>query len=202
MAEPSRYNVSGYEFVNGDILKNKLNIKDKQILEDTETILLNDSYNYFLDLLNKGEVEFNLQLIFEIHKYFLGTLYEWAGKIRAVEISKDGILFCAYSQIPNGLKELEKILNKNVPKKEDSKKMVSEKLSFIHCEFNAIHPFREGNGRTIRLFLDLLAVNSGFNLIDFELTSTEDYIKACKLGMKMNYGKMTEIIQKGLKKLS
>ncbi len=202
MAEPSRYNVSGDEFVNDKILKNKLEINNREILEDTETILLNDSYNNFLELLSKGRVKFNLNLIFEIHKYFLGTLYTWAGKTRTVEMSKDDILFCAFSQIKNALKKFEEILNKNLPTTKDSKKVVSEKLSIIHCEFNAIHPFREGNGRTIRLFLDLLAVNCGFNLIDFEITSTEDYIKACKSGMTMDYKNMANIIQKGLKKLS
>lgn len=201
MVEPSRYNIPGDESVKGGVLKNILNIKDQKTLDDTETILLNDTYNNFLELLQKREFTFNTKLIFDIHKYFLGTLYSWAGRIRTVEISKNDVLFCASSQIKKSLEDFEKILKKIFPSEKDVKKEVAKKLSIIHCEFNAIHPFREGNGRTIRLFLDLVAVNLGFNLIDFTRTSPQNYIKACKLGMNMNYNEMEKIITMGLKKL-
>lgn len=108
------------------------------------------------------------------------------------------MLFCASFQIKKAIEDFEKILKKNLPTKKDSKEEVAKKLSVIHCEFNAIHPFREGNGRTIRLFLDLITVNHGFNLVDFSKTSTENYIKACKAGMNMDYTKMGKIILKGL----
>lgn len=201
MVEPSRYSVSGDESAKDGILKNKLDIKDQRALEDTETILLNDTYNHFLELLQNDKLNFNIKLLFDIHRYFLETLYSWAGKVRTVEISKNGVLFCASFQVKKAMEDFEKILNKNLPTFKDTKDEVSEKLSIIHCEFNAIHPFREGNGRTIRLFLDLIAVNSGFNLIDFEKTSPEDYIKACKFGMNMDYSEMATIISKGLKLL-
>lgn len=181
MAEHSRYDVAGDE---GRILKNKLGITDQKALEDTETLLLEDTYVHFFSLLQKEKLRFNVKLIFEIHKYFLGTLYAWAGKIRSVEISKDGILFCASSQIKKELKILDKIIKKNIPLFKDNRKIISEKFAVIHCEFNAIHPFREGNGRTIRLFLDLLAVNSGYGLIDYGKTFKKDYIKTCMAGMQ------------------
>lgn len=194
MAELSRYNVSGEE----EVLKNKLGINNQKVLEDTETLLLKDTYVHFFSLLRKGKLRFHVKLTFEIHKYFLDTLYTWAGKIRSVEISKDGILFCASSQIKKELKILDKIIKKNIPLSGNNKKIISEKLSIIHCEFNAIHPFREGNGRTIRLFLDLLAANSGYGLIDYSKTFKRDYIKACITGMKKDYYKMQKILFRGL----
>ncbi|NIA18464.1 MAG: hypothetical protein GWO85_00040 [Simkaniaceae bacterium] len=201
MAEPSRYSVGGDESAKDGILKNKLEIKDQKTLEDTETLLLKDSYEYFLGLLEKGNLKFDQKLIFEINKYFLETLYSWAGKSRTVEISKNGVLFCASSQINVALEKLDEILGTHLPSEKDSKKEVGEKLSVIHCEFNAIHPFREGNGRTIRLFLDLLAASLGFDVIDFAKTSQENYINGCKLGMNMEYDKMSRIIYKGLSKI-
>lgn len=195
MAEHSRYNVSGNE---AEILENKLGITDQKMLEDTETLLLKDTYVYFFSLLQKGKLEFGVRLIFEIHKYFLGTLYVWSGRIRGVEISKDGILFCASSQIKKELKNLDKIIKKNIPLFGAKKKIISEKLAIIHCEFNAIHPFREGNGRTIRLFLDLLAVNCSYSLIDYSKTLKITYIKGCIAGMKKDYSKMQKILFKGL----
>lgn len=195
MAEHSRYDVSGDE---AEILKNKLSITDQKVLEDTETLLLKDTYVYFFSLLQKGKLKFNARLIFEIHKYFLGTLYAWAGRTRGVEISKDGILFCASSQSKKELKNLDKIIKKNIPLFGANKKNISEKLAIIHCEFNAIHPFREGNGRTIRLFLDLLAVNCHYGLIDYSKTLKTTYIKGCIAGMKKDYSKMQKILFKGL----
>lgn len=200
MVEPSRYKVSEEDSENG-VLKNKLGIKDQKNLEDTETILLNDTYNHFFELLQKEKLRFDIKLIFDIHKYFLETIYVWAGRVRSVEISKNGVLFCAHLQIQEALKNFEKILTQNLPSFEDTKKEVSKKLAVIHCEFNAIHPFREGNGRTIRLFLDLIAVSLGFNLIDFSKNSQEIYIEACRLGMAMDYKKMSNIIYDGLRKL-
>ncbi|MBI5413447.1 hypothetical protein HZA42_03830 [Candidatus Peregrinibacteria bacterium] len=55
MAEPSRYNVSGNE---GEILKNKLGITDQKALEDTETLLLKDTYVHFFSLLQGGKLRF------------------------------------------------------------------------------------------------------------------------------------------------
>lgn len=196
MAEHSRYNVGGQE--DGGVLKNNLNIKDQKTLEDTETILFFDAYKHFFELLEKGKLQFDVKFIFQIHKYSLETLYQWAGKTRTVEISKDGVLFCASSQIEKNLKLFEKILNKNLPEPTDTKEIIIKKLAIIHCEFNAIHPFREGNGRTIRLFLDLLVVSNGFNLIDYSKSSKENYIKACITGMRKDYSKMQETISKGL----
>ncbi|MBU0706165.1 Fic family protein [Patescibacteria group bacterium] len=199
MAEPSRYNVGGDQ-APSEILKNKLRIKDQQALEDTESVLFSDTYEYFLAKLNEGKLEFNIALIFDVHKYFLGPLYSWAGKVRSVQISKDGVLFCKAAHIESALKEFENLLRKGLPGKSDSKSAVAEKLAIIHCEFNAIHPFREGNGRTIRLFLDLVALNCDYSLIDFGKTSKKTYIEACIAGMNQDYSKMKSIIYKGLRK--
>lgn len=197
MVEPSRYSVGGDE---ENILKNKLRITDIKTLEDTEILLLSDAYKHFFKKLELNEITFDLELIFEIHKFFLSPLYTWAGRIRTVEISKDGILFAPSSQIRKTLEAFEKLLKKNLPKPDDTRKNIAEKLAIIHCEFNAIHPFREGNGRTIRLFLDLIAVKAGFGIIDFSKSKKDAYISACIAGMQQNYPPMERLFYKGLKK--
>ncbi len=194
MAEHSRYDVSGDE----GVLVNKLGITEQKRLDNTETLLLQDTYAHFFTLHQTKKLKFDVKLIFEIHKYFLNTLYSWAGKIRVVEISKDGILFCASSQIKKALENFGHILKKNTPLLKDSKKIISKKLAIVHCEFNAIHPFREGNGRTIRLFVDLLAVKSGYGLIDYRKTLKANYIKACISGMQKDYTKMQRILYERL----
>ncbi len=196
MAAHSRYDVSGD--ASEGVLKNKLKITDQQRLENTETLLLEDAYTYFFELLKIGSMDFNADLILQIHHYFLTTLYTWAGTTRTVNLSKGTILFCPHSQIKDQLKKFKKILKQNIPTSKSNKRTVSEKLAVIHCEFNAIHPFREGNGRTIRLFLDLIAAQCGFSGIDYGKNSKNSYIKACIAGMSKNYAPMQKIIQKGL----
>jgi len=98
MDEHSRYNVGGDEVGADGVLKNRLGISDREMLGDIETLSLNDSYGYFTELLRNRGLKFDVKLIFAIHKYFLSSLYSWAGKIRTVEISKNNILFCASSQ--------------------------------------------------------------------------------------------------------
>jgi len=140
MVELSRYNVGGDESAS-EILKNKLGIKDLKALEDTESVLFSDTYEYYLEKLERGELIFDLDLIFKIHKYFFETLYSWAGEVRNVQISKDGMLFCKVAHLKAALKDFEVLLGKNLPKRVDGILDVAEKLATIHCEFNAVHPF-------------------------------------------------------------
>ncbi len=199
MAERSRYSITAkIAGVEGGILKNKLSIKDQVMLDDAETLLLVDAYTHFFGRLKEEGLDFNLPLLFEIHKYFLGTLYSWAGKIRRIDISKDDILFAPAEYLQNSLTEFERLLYKHIPTATDPKTTIAEKLAFIHNELNALHPFREGNGRTIRLFLDLLAVQSGYRPIDWKRVPDKMYIDACKLGMRKEHSAMKKIIFKGL----
>ena len=87
-----------------------------------------------------------------------------------------------------------------LPKQSDTNDKISQKLAIIHNEFNVIHPFREGNGRTIRLFLDLLAVNFGYNPIDWGKESKAVYFEACVKGAIGDNKAMTRLIKNGLKK--
>jgi len=190
MAGVSRYNAGGDE---GNILKNKLGITDPNVLGDFETILLTDSYEHFINLLSQNKLELDLNLLFTIHEYFLEPLYTWAGKIRTVNISKGDAFFAPAQNIESSLKQFEPTFEKNKPNPEDSKEEVAKKLAFIHCELNVIHPFREGNGRTLRLFLDLLTVQAGYEAVDFKKIPNEEFINACRKGMLQDYEPMETI---------
>ena len=105
MAEHSRYHVSDNAAgVNKGILKNKLGIRSKKKLDDAETLLLADTYSHFFALLKQGKLTFDLSLLFSIHRYFFTTLYDWAGKLRTVDISKDGMLFAPVKYLDRSVK--------------------------------------------------------------------------------------------------
>ena len=91
-------------------------------------------------------------------------IYAWAGKKRIVEISKDGKQFFPTSHFDNAFRYIDLLIAdfKKIPK--DNKKMLSEKLTEILDNVNYLHPFREGNGRTQREFLRLLALEKDLTL--------------------------------------
>ena len=89
--------------------------------------------------------------------------YEWAGEIRTVNISK-GNRFCRCDYIePQINKLLSKLKDENCLKDYDKEK-VAERLAYYLGEINVIHPFREGNGRTQRLFIEHIADSLGYSL--------------------------------------
>ncbi|MEK9160129.1 MAG: Fic family protein [Patescibacteria group bacterium] len=199
MVGVSRYNTGGDQ---ADILKNKLGIKDPKELEDLETLLLTDAYEHFLQLLSENKLKLNLDLFFELHDYFLGPLYTWAGKIRTVNISKGDAFFAPAQNIESALKQFESEFEKDKLIEKDSKEEIARKLASIHCELNVIHPFREGNGRTLRLFLDLLTMNVGYEAVDFKKIPDKEFIDACKHGMLQNYEPMETIYLRLLVKIA
>ncbi|MDD5721347.1 MAG: Fic family protein [Candidatus Pacebacteria bacterium] len=202
MAGHSRYNITNKSAgLEGGVLKNKLGISSQKELEDAETILLVDAYEFFLSKENRDIATFDVKFLFSIHKYFLSTLYDWAGRKREVDISKGKMMFASVNHLDSSLKYLDKILKEDIPKKQDKKNDIAYKIAFIHNEYNAVHPFREGNGRTIRLFLDLLVSSIGYEMIDWSPKSKNDYIKACIFGSIGNHKPMINFILKRLRKI-
>jgi cell filamentation protein len=102
--------------------------------------------------------------LFEIHRHLFQDIYIWAGKKRTVEISKDGKQFFPTSHFDNAFKYIDQIITefKKIPKEDN--KMLAEKLAEILDNVNYLHPFREGNGRTQREFLRLLALEKDLTL--------------------------------------
>jgi cell filamentation protein len=199
MAGRSRYSVSGKEAgMDGDVLRNKLGIKNQKELDDAETILLSDTYEFFFKKLKTDGLLLDLSLLFKLHKYFLSPLYSWAGKMRRINISKGDVLFAPAEYLEQSLKTFETEFAKLAPSSGDTKKVAAHKLAVIHNELNALHPFREGNGRTIRLFLDLVAAAVGYEPIDWGNSSHKIYIQACKAGMVKEHAAMERLIHKGL----
>jgi cell filamentation protein len=102
--------------------------------------------------------------LFKIHKHLFQDIYTWAGKKRTVEISKDGKQFFPTSHFDNAFRYIDQLISefKKIPK--DDKKLLADKLAEILDTVNYLHPFREGNGRTQREFIRLLALEKGLTL--------------------------------------
>lgn len=122
----------------------------------------------------------------QIHGYLFGGLYDFAGKIRTVNISKGGFKFAAAEFLPETLDQIEKM-------SEDSFDQIIDK----YVEMNVDHPFREGNGRTTRIWLDLILKRSLKKCVDWSQINKKDYLEAMEQSV-MDSTKIKFLIQNAL----
>ena len=122
----------------------------------------------------------------QIHGYLFGGLYDFAGKIRTVNISKGGFKFAAAEFLPETLDQIEKM-------SEDSFDQIIDK----YVEMNVAHPFREGNGRTTRIWLDLILKRSLKKCVDWSQINKKEYLAAMERSV-MDSTKIKQLIQNAL----
>ena len=103
----------------------------------------------------------------QIHKYIFGGLYDFAGKIRDKNISKGGFRFA------NAL-----YLNEILPKIEQMPENTFEEIIAKYVEMNIVHPFMEGNGRTMRIWLDLILKKRLNKVINWQFVDKTLYLQA------------------------
>ncbi|HAG52101.1 MAG TPA: cell filamentation protein Fic [Deltaproteobacteria bacterium] len=135
--------------------------------------------------------------ICKMHKMWLGTIYEWAGKYRQVKVSKGDFSFAFPEQIPKLMADLDKgQFCEFTPCRFKSLKEVIKALAVVHTELVIIHPFREGNGRVARMLATLMALQAGLPPLDFRDMigrGMAEYIKAIQVGMERNYEPMEKV---------
>ncbi|MCC6182413.1 MAG: Fic family protein [Bacteroidia bacterium] len=136
----------------------------------------------------------SIDSLFEIHKHLFQDIYVWAGKKRLVEISKDGKQFFPISNFDNAFTYINQLITefKKIPK--DNKKELAEKLAEILDNINYLHPFREGNGRTQREFLRLLALDKDLILNLNPSDNKNVYQQYMKGTIESNVLVLTELI--------
>lgn len=143
------------------LLKNLQNITDPDVLLFIEsgavTKRLQELFQNPLQI--KG-----IETLFDIHKHLFQDIYSWAGKKRTVEISKDGKQFFLTIHFDNALTYIDSLIAEYKKLSKENKQLIAEKLAEILDNINYLHPFREGNGRTQREFLRLLAKEKGLTL--------------------------------------
>lgn len=120
----------------------------------------------------------NLAELQAIHKALFGKIYDWAGEIRTVDIKKGSEEFFLFVlQIPEGAKFVfDGLANENTLK-DLSKEDFVKRLAYFYEQVNFIHPFREGNGRTQRVFWNRVAADAGY-FIDWSQVVGDELDKA------------------------
>jgi len=103
----------------------------------------------------------------QIHKYLFGDLYDFAGIVRSKNISKGGFTFASAIYLEGGLSEIEKM-----------PETTFEEIVKKYVEMNIAHPFMEGNGRSTRIWLDLILKKNIKQCIDWQKIDKNDYFNA------------------------
>lgn len=153
-------------------LINKFNIRDESKLAELEAMItLAKTSELEQDVLKDGFDENDYK---DIHRRLFDTLYNWAGEYRSIEISKKGTMFAKHDEIPELLTNCFKRLKSMDYFRELPFDDFIDEVVDIYCTTNYIHPFREGNGRTQRVFLSQLIRYNGYE-INFSKSDT-DYL--------------------------
>ena len=150
-----------YTDPNTDVLRNLAEITDPDVLLFVES----GAVTKRLQQLYENPIKIKgIKTLFDIHKHLFQDIYFWEGKKRIVEISKDGKQFFPTTRFENAYIFIDSLISdyKKTPKNNTSQLVY--KLAEILDSINYLHPFREGNGRTQREFLRLLALEKNFVL--------------------------------------
>ena len=169
-----------YCYENTDILKNKLNIKDKEKLYDYERKIVLTK----LFILRQEEI---------IGKF---DIYNFAGLFRSENIAKGNFRFAEWEYIEQELIKLLEELKAENYLKGLTKQELAKKLAYYMAELNVLHPFREGNGRAIREFIRELAMKNGYEL-DLTKTTPTNMLNAC-IESVVDTSELEEILYKCL----
>ena len=106
----------------------------------------------------------------QIHAYLFGGLYDFAGQIRTKTIWKDGTLFCRAEYLMQNLKMIEQM-----------PETTFDEIVDKYVEMNVAHPFMEGNGRSTRIWLDLIFKKRIKQCVDWSQINKKDYLEAMRI---------------------
>jgi cell filamentation protein len=200
-----RYDVTGNveaEYVDAEqtVLANKRGYTTLESIQVAEEEALAKAYETLLHEV-LVDTAMTCELLRHIHDRIFGELYAWAGRWRTVGISKPGITWPPPLFVPNAMDEFERTVLMRHPAQSltDDDKFCSA-VAEIQGEFLVVHPFREGNARTIKLLTDLLAAQSGRPLLVYDQSDDgrDKYIAAASQAFRKNYRPMLDVIRSAL----
>lgn len=161
-----------YSYPGSNTLRNKPGIRDADTLARFEHEATADRIAELRQNPIKGK--FDLSHLQEIHRQTFQDVYDWAGQLRTTQLAKGGSLFAQPQFIESEAARLSKELASENHLKGLEKPEFVGRLAHYHAEFNALHPFREGNGRATREFVGQLAREAGYELDQSKIDNSKD----------------------------
>lgn len=152
------------------MLNNKLGITDQVKLARAEEKISKANAKKLYDSGDIHTLEVGMYKdLSDIHRYLFSDIYDFAGEIRTVNISKGNFRFAPVMYLEASLKFIDQMPQQTI-----------EEIVAKYVEMNVAHPFREGNGRCTRIWLDLILKKELKKVIDWNLINKESYLSAIK----------------------
>ncbi len=150
------------------MLENKLGIINQLELNRVEERVSKEKAKQLYDSGDIDRVEIGtFKGLSYIHNYLFEDIYEFAGKVRSQNISKGNFRFAPVMYLEVALEHIDKMPQRNL-----------DEIVAKYVEMNIAHPFREGNGRATRIWLDLILKKELKQVVDWNLIDKEDYLSA------------------------
>jgi cell filamentation protein len=184
------------------VLVNKLGITQLDRLQLLEEEKLAQAYETLSGQI-RSDTPLTCELIKHIHNLIFGDIYEWAGRWRTVWIRKPGMTWPAPDFIDESMTAFEEdVLQKRRAARIGDDDDFCRAAALIQGEFLTIHPFREGNARTIKLATDIVASQTGRPLLAYDqsVEGRQQYVRAARQAFGKNYDGLTRVIRDALER--
>jgi cell filamentation protein len=180
---------------------NKLGLTDKNLINEYEAkgIVAAEHFIFQLD----NDALLSIKLLLDIHQTAFGALYDWAGKWRTTQVAVGQLVPPEPNQIVQLMYQFIDNLNHKITLATTSNDHIAC-LTFAHYEFVRIHPFTNGNGRTGRILMNIIALKFGYQPLELYHREGEDrriYIDAMKSADNGNFEPLNSLIIKELSTL-
>ncbi|EMJ5852831.1 putative adenosine monophosphate-protein transferase Fic [Klebsiella aerogenes] len=166
-----------YLYLTLDVLRNRLGIRQAQRLEQTAW----EFTSLRAATIPLGPRGRGLPHLCAIHRQLYQDLFDWAGKLREIDIYQGDTPFCHFAWIEKEGNALMRKLEEEDYLCEQPRETFVERLSWYYGEINVLHPFRLGNGLTQRIFFEQLAIHAGY-LLDWRGIDPDAWSQANQLG--------------------
>jgi cell filamentation protein len=187
----------------GRVLRNKLGIVRVCDMEQAESEALVAAQEWAVGNFDASH-RFTSADVCELHRRWLGDIYEWAGEYRNVNIAKGGFPFAAAAQVPRLMAQFSRMeLAQETPCAHMDAARLARALARTHAELTLIHPFREGNGRCARLLAYLMVLQAGMPSLDssaFAGRGKRAYVAAIQAALSGDYSPMQGLFDTVLKR--
>ena len=163
-----------YKYPGEEVLRNKFDCHDELELQKLEAY--STAGNLFYLQLNPIEGNFDFEHLKAIHYFIFQDIYDWAGEIRTVDIGKNNI-FCRVQFIDSYAKEVFSDYYSSCYTAKSNRNEFLQTFATHYADLNALHPFREGNGRSQREFARELCLKCGY-IFDLTQTNQKEMLEA------------------------
>ncbi|WP_286830194.1 MULTISPECIES: Fic/DOC family protein [unclassified Idiomarina] len=186
-----------YCYPETDVLTNLLDIRNADKLAEAEIEFTAERYRLYQS--PRATIQqFTFEHLKKLHHHLFQDVYEWAGEVRDVDISKGETRFCTCTRIEPEAKKL----FKNISQLENaqSHELFIEQIADLFCEINLLHPFREGNGRVQRFFFEEMLFALGYD-VTWPLISRQEWVEANIAGVNLDLTLLKNIFNQAITEL-